>query len=295
MVALLFFLWVILLKKSIKEKYISSAFLLLVSTVIVKMISAFYKIPLTSYIGATGRGYFSIAYNLCLPIHALTMGAFPIAMSKLVSKYNASGDKLRVSGLKKAGNKLFFLAAFAGLFVMLVGAKPYSELISSSPKSIYTIFALAPSVFFCCLGAGKRSFAEGFIDMKPTAACQIIEAVFKMVFGLLFARFSMGFFMSNYYEYGTVLGTAYENERQALLAIYPLTSACSMLGVSLGGFAGWVYVSFYVGSHYKMPKPDKSVTRQMYNELAAFSLPLLFATAVQSVSQFLIPRQFSMP
>ena len=39
-------------------------------------------------------------------------------------------------------------------------------------------------------------------------------------------------------------------------------------------------------SHYKMPKPDKSVTRQMYNELAAFSLPLLFATAVQSVSQF---------
>jgi len=55
LVALLFFLWVILLKKSIKEKYISSAFLLLVSTVIVKMISAFYKIPLTSYIGATGR------------------------------------------------------------------------------------------------------------------------------------------------------------------------------------------------------------------------------------------------
>lgn len=41
--------------------------------------------------------------------------------------------------------------------------------------------------------------------MKPTAACQIIEAVFKMVFGLLFARFSMGCFMSNYYEYGTVL------------------------------------------------------------------------------------------
>lgn len=77
--------------------------------------------------------------------------------------------------------------------------------------------------------------------MKPTAACQIIEAVFKMVFGLLFARFSMSCFMSNYYEYGTVLGTAYENERQALSAIYPLTSACSMGSASAsevlqGGF-----------------------------------------------------------
>lgn len=274
------------MKKSIKEKYISSAFLLLVSTVIVKIISALYKIPLTSYIGATGRGYFSIAYNLCLPIHALTMGAFPIAMSKLVSKYNASADKMKISALKKAGNKLFFFAAFSGLLVMLIAAKPYSELISSSPKSIYTIFALAPSVFFCCLGAGRRSFAEGFIDMKPTAVCQIIEAVFKMVFGLLFARFSMSYFMSTYYEFGTVLGVKYESERQALSAIYPLTSACSMLGVSLGGFAGYVYVSVYVNSHYKMPKPDKDLTKQMYNELASFSFPLLFATAVQSVSQF---------
>lgn len=260
--------------------------MLLVSTVIVKIISALYKIPLTSYIGATGRGYFSIAYNLCLPIHALTMGAFPIAMSKLVSKYNAAGDKAKISALKCSGNKLFFLAALSGLLVMLVAAKPYSELISSSPKSIYTVFALAPSVFFCCLGAGKRSFAEGFINMKPTAVCQIIEAVFKMVFGLLFARFSMSFFISNYYECGTVLGVAYESERQALSAIYPLTSACSMLGVSLGGFAGFVYVSVYVNSHYKMPKPEKSLVKDMYNELAAFSFPLLFATAVQSVSQF---------
>ena len=154
--------------------------MLLVSTVIVKIISAIYKIPLTAYIGATGRGYFSIAYNLCLPIHALTMGAFPIAMSKLVSKYNAIGDKKRVTALKSAGNKLFFFASFAGIAVMLLAAKPYSELISNSPKSIYTIFALAPSVFFCCLGAGRRSFAEGFIDMKPTALCQIIEAVFKI-------------------------------------------------------------------------------------------------------------------
>jgi hypothetical protein len=274
------------LKKSIKEKYISSAFLLLVSTVIVKIISAIYKIPLTAYIGATGRGYFSIAYNLCLPIHALTMGAFPIAMSKLVSKYNAIGDKNRVTALKSAGNKLFFFASFAGIAVMLLAAKPYSELISNSPKSIYTIFALAPSVFFCCLGAGRRSFAEGFIDMKPTALCQIIEAVFKMVFGLLFARYSMSYFMASYYELGTVLNIAYQSEKEALSAIYPLTSACAMLGVSFGGFAGYVYVSLYVKNKYKMPKPKKDLSKEMYHELVMFSFPLLIATAVQSVASF---------
>lgn len=274
------------MKTNIKQKYISSAFLLLVSSVIVKIISAIYKIPLTSYIGATGRGYFSLAYNLCLPIHALTMGAFPIAMSKLVGKYNAIGDTQKISSLKKSGQKLFFLAALSGLFVMLVAAKPYSNLISSSPKSIYTVFALAPSVFFCCLGAGRRSFAEGFIDMKPTAMCQIIEALFKMVFGLLFARLSMSCLIDNFYQFGTVLGVAYDSEKSALSAIYPVTSACSMLGVSLGGFAGYVYVTVYVQSKYRYPKPDKTLNRETFYELVSFSMPILFATAIQSVASF---------
>ncbi len=256
------------------------------SSIVVKVISAVYKIPLTSYIGATGRGYFSLAYNLCLPIHALTMGAFPIAMSKLVSKYNAIGDNQRISALKKSGQKLFFFAGVSGLAVMLIFAKPYSTLISSSPKSIYTILALAPSVFFCCLGAGRRSFAEGFIDMKPTAMCQIIEALFKMVFGLLFARLSMSYLVDNFYQFGTVLGTAYDSEKSALSAIYPITSACSMLGVSLGGFAGYVYVSVYVQSKYRFKKPDKALTKETFSELLSFSTPILFATAIQSVASF---------
>ena len=42
-----------------KSKYLSSAFLLLISSVIVKIIGAVYKIPLTAFIGAVGRGYFA--------------------------------------------------------------------------------------------------------------------------------------------------------------------------------------------------------------------------------------------
>ena len=90
------------MKKSLKQRYLTSAFILLAATVIVKIISAVYKIPLTSYIGAEGRGYFSIAYNLCLPVHSITMGAFPLALTKLVSSYEAKGDILKVKALRKA-------------------------------------------------------------------------------------------------------------------------------------------------------------------------------------------------
>lgn len=215
------------LKKGIKQRYITSAFILLLSTAVVKVISAVYKIPLTNYIGATGRGYFSVAYNLCLPIHALTMGAFPIALTKLVSSYEAKGDILRIKALRKASKKLFFIIGLVGTVVMFAVSKPYAQFVASSPKSIYTALALAPSIFFSCLCACHRAFAEGYMDMKPTAVSQLIEALFKMIFGLLFARLCMSYLYDFYIENGMVFGVIM-TEEEALAAIYPVTSAFSI-------------------------------------------------------------------
>lgn len=273
-------------RQNIKQRYISSAFILLISTVVVKIISAVYKIPLTAYIGATGRGYFSLAYNLCLPIHALTMGAFPVALSKLVSTYNAKGDYLKIKAVKKASGRLFFIVGVAGLVVMLIAAKPYSEAIASSPKSIYTILALAPSVFFSCLAASKRAFAEGYLDMKPTAISQIIEALFKMVFGLLLARYSMSALYDFYMKTGTVLGAVVNSEEEALAAIYPLTSAAAMAGVTLGSIASWIFVSIYTSCRYNSFPSGRIDVKEAMNELVMFSVPLVGATVVQSISNF---------
>ena len=275
------------MNKSIKKKYISSAFILLFSSVIVKVISAVYKIPLTAYIGATGRGYFSIAYNLCLPIHAITMGAFPLALTKLVSSYDAKGEYLKIKALRSVSQRLFFFVGLIGLAVMLIAAKPYADIISSSPKSIYTIAALAPSVFFSCLSASHRAFAEGFLDMKPTAVSQIIEALFKMVFGLLFARLAMGYLYQLYLDNASFFSISVLNEQAALALIYPLTSAASMLGVTLGSICAWIYSSLYTKSHYNSFLSGRADKKAVFNERIGFSIPLLGATAVQSISNFL--------
>lgn len=273
-------------KKSLKQRYLSSAFILLLSTVVVKLISAFYKIPLTGFIGAEGRGYFSIAYNLCMPIHALTMGAFPLALTKLVSSYEAKGDYEKIKALRFASKRLFLIVGLIGLAVMLVFAKPYAELISSAPKSIYTILALAPSVFFCCLGAAHRGFAEGYLDMKPTAVSQLLEALFKLVFGLLFARYSMTWLYEQYILKGSVLGMTVLGEQEALSAIYPLTSAAAMLGVTLGSIAAYLFVMIYTQSKYPVSSVDRKDIKLAYNELLTFSTALIGATVISSISNF---------
>lgn len=274
------------MEKGIKQKYIGSAVFMLAAAVLVKLIGAVYKIPLTSYIGATGRGYFSVAYNLYLPVHALTMGAFPIALTKLVSTYNAKNNRARIIQLRRASKKLFFIAGLIGAVAVAALAVPYSNLICSSPKSIYTVFAIAPSVFFSCLCACHRAFSEGFIDMKPTAVSQLIEALVKMIFGLLFARLAMSCLYNCYLQTNTVMGALMKNEEQAFSAIYPFTSAAAMLGTTFGSIAAYAFAKAYTQINYKSYSSRKIEYKSAYNELLAFSVPLVCATVIQSLSNF---------
>ena len=131
-----------------KQKYLSAAGLLLVATAAVKVIGAVYKIPLTGLIGGTGRGYFSTAYTLFMPVHAITLGAFPIALSGLVSKYRATGDSARVAALQRSACGLFFWVGLAGTALMVLLAGPYTRLVAGAPKAVYTVLILAPTALF---------------------------------------------------------------------------------------------------------------------------------------------------
>ena len=272
---------------NLKQKYIGSALLLLLSSVVVKLISAVYKIPLTAYIGAIGRGYFNIAYNLYMPVHAVIMGAFPIALSHLVSKYNEQGDNAKIYSLKKAGKLLFFIVGVLGTALIILLAKPYANMVGSD-KSIYTIYVIAPTVLFSAVCAGSRSLVEGFMNMIPTSVSQIIEAVFKLVFGLLFAKYSMSLLYDMYLNSGAVLGIACETEQSALSLIYPLTSAAAMGGVTVGAFFSMVYASVYTSAKYNsFPVSRQYTTLGSLKEIAAFSAPIIISTIIQSVSTFL--------
>lgn len=261
--------------------------LLMIASVVVKVISAIYKIPLTSYIGATGRGYFNIAYNLYMPVHAVIMGAFPVALTHLISKYSEQGNKAKIYALKKASGRLFFIIGVLGMVFMFVAAKPYTALISSD-KSAPAILVLAPTVLFSSMAASKRAFAEGHMNMVPTSVSQVLEAVFKMVFGLLFAKLSMSYLYNEYLETSAVMGILCASEEEALSMIYPMTSAAAIGGVTVGAFLSLAYTSAYVSVKYKQlyPPVKGCNTYENMREIISFSIPIIAATLIQSISEF---------
>ena len=273
---------------NLKSKYLSSAFLLLLTSVIVKIIGAVYKIPLTAYIGAVGRGYYATAYNLVLPFHALIMGAFPVALSKLTGKYAAKKDKEAVLLIKAAADKLFFKVGLIGMALIFILSKPYCNLIASSPKSFLSVVVLAPSILFSALASSYRGYYEGFMNMKPTSVSQLIEALFKMVFGLVFAKLTMAYLYNTCLIQRTLFGNDIKTEAQALSIIYPVTSAAAILGVTFGCLLSLVYVFIYhqINKTELCPKSSQSI-KKFENELLKFSFPIMLSCAVQSVFQFL--------
>lgn len=271
---------------NLKNKYISSAFLLLLSSVAVKFIGAIYKIPLTSYIGAVGRGYFAYAYNLVMPVHIITMGAFPVALSKLVSTYAAKNDFESVAKLKKSSIRVFFIVGAVSTVILLISAFIYNFYIVKAPQGIYTSLSLIPAVLLSCMSGAVRGYYEGMLDMKPTSISQFIEALVKMIFGLLFARLACSRLMLEYESYNTVMGNIAENEQTALSMIYPVSSSAAMLGVTLGSAVSLCFLWTYSLFH-KNNLPSVIAEKKFSREILFFAFPIMVSSGVQSVFQFL--------
>ena len=78
-------------KKRRKQSFEYGAVILLCSTMLVKLIGAVFKIPLSDLIGDLGFGYFSSAYDLFTPIYTIAMAGLPIAVSRVVAEHAVEG------------------------------------------------------------------------------------------------------------------------------------------------------------------------------------------------------------
>ncbi len=167
------------------------AVILLCSTVLVKIIGAVFKIPLSNLIGDVGFGYFSSAYDLFTPIYTLAMAGLPIAVSRVVAEHMAAKRYNDVRQSLKITRKLFFITGFVGLAVMLALIYPFVHFTDATGKTIYSLFAIAPSLLFCCVMSTYRGYYEGLRNMYPTAVSDVIEALGKLVLGFGFAYIVM--------------------------------------------------------------------------------------------------------
>jgi len=162
---------------------------LTLSVIAVKVIGLIYKIPLLKILGAEGMGYFNAAYELYALFFVISTAGLPVAVSILISESLAAGRGRNMERIHKISFAIFCLLGIVGSLLMGFGASAFSGLLES-PKAELAILAISPTVFFVCISGAMRGYFQGGQNMQPTAISQVIEAVGKLVLGLLFAVFA---------------------------------------------------------------------------------------------------------
>ena len=74
-----------------KQNFLGGVAVLTMAVVVVKLISAVYKIPLGNLLDDEGMGHFNIAYNVYNFLLQLSTAGFPLALSKMTSEAMALG------------------------------------------------------------------------------------------------------------------------------------------------------------------------------------------------------------
>lgn len=166
-----------------RHGYLYGTMVLAAGTVVVKLIGALFKIPLTNILGGVGMSYFNVAYELYYPLYALFVSGVPVAVSKLVSESMACGRARDARKLLRVAGAAFLAVGAAGSLLMFFGAGWFSARVQN-PGSVWAVRMLSPALFFGCLMAALRGYWQGMQDMAPTAVSQIVEAVAKLAFGL---------------------------------------------------------------------------------------------------------------
>lgn len=240
--------------KTAKQTFSQNSFILILSTFIVKIIGAIFKIPLASnmFLGDLGFGYYSIAHDIYMPFYILALSGLPSAVSHITAEYIAKNDLSIYKKFKKI-KKTFII--FGVLFSMMtvILSIPFVFSNTGSENAVYSVFAILPSIFLVFIISVYRGYFEGHNNMYPTAISKIIEAVFKLLLGLV-----MSF---------VVIRVTHN---------FALASAAALFAISLGTLFATLYLSI------KYKKGFKTVNNTIEDDLS-FSVKYIFALALPYV------------
>jgi stage V sporulation protein B len=277
------------------QSLLNGAMILTVAMVVVKVIGMLYKLPLANVIGMEGKGIFTAAFNLYAPVYGVAITGLPIAVARMVSERVALGKYRDVRAIHKVAARLFLLTGLAGLALLLLLAYPYARYFCTSRlDALPAIFAVAPSIFFCCAMSIYRGYYEGLRNMTPTAVSQVIEALCKLVLGLLLAWLVMYFGAEQYKKTGTVLGKPASSLDMAESMLYPWSAAAAIIGITVGTVLGFFYLLLRhrlrgdgITREMLINAGPAAPAKNLLREMIRLAIPMLLSSVILNVTNLI--------
>ena len=241
-----------------KQNFLQGAALLAAATAIVKLIGAFYKLPLNMAIGAEGYSYFTTAYDIYSVMLLISTAGLPVAVSRMISQASTLEHYTRMRKIFRTSLVMFAIMGALTSVLMIFGAKPLAN-IMNQPDAWISIACLGPCGILICLMSAYRGYFNGQGNMAPTSVTQVIEAFVKLVVGLALAFMLI-----------------------RMTGSVAMAAGGAILGVTMGSALALVYMLAKFRPAYKslpVTGENPGTTKDTVKELLTIAIPITIGSA----------------
>ena len=169
-----------------QSSFVKGAAILGIAGLIVKVIGAFFRVPLANHVGPEGMSYYEVAYPYYSGLLVIASAGLPTAISKMVSERVTMRDYRGAREVFRTAQILLLVIGIVLGLLMFFLAKPLAA--SSGLDDAYLSFrAFAPALLFVSIMCAYRGYLQGMQQMSGTAISQIVEQLGKLLIGLALA------------------------------------------------------------------------------------------------------------
>ena len=171
-----------------KNSFVNGAMIVTTAIIITKILGILYVIPFHAIIGDKGGALYGYAYTIYLFFVSISTAGIPLAVSRVVSEYQALGyykAKKRTFVLGRRFALLLGLVCFIliTLFAPLLANLILGDVVGGSNISdvIFVIRVIGSAILVVPILSIYRGYFEGHRFMSPPSVSQILEQIFRVL------------------------------------------------------------------------------------------------------------------
>lgn len=237
---------------------------LAVSSLLVRAMNIFYRIPVTNLWGDQGLGTYSDAYQIYSYFLVLASFSIPSTLARMISERLARKQYRSVEKIMRLALKVVLVIGGASMLVMMLFCRVIANGFLNNPDAARPIFFLGPTVLICSFMSLISGYFQGRNNMLPCSIATVLEGVVHAVLAV---------------------GLAY--------VLYPVSLGWSVtgaiLGTGIGAAVGLVYEIACVRRYRKLYQPeyqDDEVVdsnKALLKEMLGLMIPITISSTIFSL------------
>ncbi len=265
-------------KKSIvKNSFIGGAFMATLGIFITKILGIVYVIPFHAIIGEIGGALYGYAYTIYLFFISISSAGIPLAISKIVSEYQALGDNKSKERAFYLGKRIAFVLGIISFLILMIFAPTLATIIKGDLDGgntiedvIFVIRVISIAILIVPVLSVYRGYFEGHKYMQPPSISQVLEQIVRITVIIL----------------GSFL----------VLDVFQLSLASSigvaLFGATAGAIVAYIYLvnkrlknknKFIFRNKIALPVSDRTIIKK----ILYYAFPLIMIDAAKSTYNFI--------